>query len=131
MESCRSRGSRVVVVLAVAVGIAAASGCGGGGPQASTGPRPPDRLEVTVEGVGAGSFRVDLDCAIADRVVCDKVIAAAASADDPERCVPRDGGPGSVTVEGTIDGAEVRAVLRRRTDCEVRAYDLVTRASGL
>jgi hypothetical protein len=124
---------RVVVGLTVAAAIAAAAGCGGGGggPPDSTAPTPPDRLAVTVEEPGLGSFRVDLECAIADRRVCADVIGAIASADDPERCVPRDGGPGSLSVRGTIEGAEVRAVLRRRTDCEVRAYDRVTRAIGL
>lgn len=121
---------RVILGLAVAVSVAAGAGCGGGSPSGSTVPTPPDRLAVSVGGGGLGSFRVDLECAIADRGVCADVIAAVAAADDPERCTPLDGGNGSLTVEGSIDGAEVRTLLRRRTDCEVRAYDRVARAIG-
>jgi len=122
---------RVVVAIAVVAGIAAGAGCGGGGASGSTAPAPPDRLTVSVEGDGLGSLRVDLECAIADRGACADVIAAVASADDPERCTPVDGGAGSLIVDGTIGGAEVRELLRRRTDCEVRAYDAVARAIGL
>lgn len=86
---------------------------------------------MTAEGGGLARFRVALECAVADRAVCADVIAGAASVDDPERCVPVDGGDGSLTIEGTIDGTEIRAVLRRRTDCEMRAHDRVARAIGL
>ena len=145
MQSRRARGSRgwwsssagrlvsarCVVGLAVVVGIAAAAGCGGGGPPDATAPTPPDRLAVSAEGGGLGSFRVELECAIVERATCADIIEAVAAADDPERCAPLDGGDASLTVEGTIDGAEVRALLRRRTDCEARAYDRVAQAIGL
>ena len=120
---------RTAVATVVAVG--ALAGCGGGGGAERTGPVPPDRLVVTAEGGGIGHFRIDLDCAIADRDACAGVLAAIASADDPERCEARDGGDRSLAIEGMIGGEEVRALLRRRTDCEVDAYDAAARAVGL
>ena len=108
-----------------------AAACGGGGGADRTGPPPPDRLTVTAEGGTAGPFRVDLDCAVADRDACAGVIAAVAAADDPAACSPADGGDRRLQVRGTIDGEPVRAVVERRTDCEIAAYDAAARAAGL
>ncbi|HET6689252.1 MAG TPA: hypothetical protein VFG74_00160 [Miltoncostaeaceae bacterium] len=116
-----------VVVAAVLL----AAACTGGGAAERTGATPPDRLSVTVEGGSARPFRVDLDCAVADRDACAGVIAAAAAADDPGTCSPADGGDRRLRVEGTIDGEPIRAVLERRTDCEIAAYDAAARAAGL
>ena len=123
--------SSIRVVLGLALVVGTAAGCGGSGSSASTEPTPPDRLAVSAEGGDIGSFSVDLDCAIADRATCAEVLRAVGTADDPEQCVPADSGDESLTVEGTIEGARVRALLRRRTDCEARAYDRVARAIGL
>ena len=116
---------------AVVAAAALAGGCGAGAPAERTGSTPPDRLQVTAEGGTAGRIRVDLDCAIADREACAGVITALAAADDPQACSPVDGGDRVLRVQGTIDGQEVRAVIERRTDCEVAAYDAAARAVGL
>jgi hypothetical protein len=106
------------------------AGCGGGGDTAQTAPEapPPDRLAVALQGGGYGSFRVDLECAVADASTCRAVLAALARADDDETCTPADDDRRSIRVTGTIGGERVSAVLRRRTDCETRAYDRVFRA---
>ena len=117
---------------AAAALLALAWGCGSGdGAAERTGPTPPDRLQVTVVGDTVGRFRVDLDCAVADRDACAGVIAALAAADDPETCSAADGGDRQIEVEGTIDGEPVRAVVGRRTDCEIAAYDAAVGAAGL
>jgi hypothetical protein len=117
---------------AVAAGLLAlAWGCGGDGAAERTGPTPPDRLEVTQVGGAAGRFRIDLDCAVADREACAGVVAALAAADDPPTCSPADGGDRRLEVRGTIDGEPIRAVVGRRTDCEIAAYDAAARAAGL
>ncbi|MGE0026038.1 MAG: hypothetical protein AB7O78_11190 [Thermoleophilia bacterium] len=107
-----------------------AAGCGGTGAAERTGATPPDRLSVIAEGGDAGPFRVDLDCAIADHDACAGVIAAVAAADDPRTCSPADGGDRRLQVQGTIDGQPIRAVVERRTDCEIAAYDAAARAAG-
>ena len=124
--------ARLLSVAAAAVALLAlAWGCGGDGAAERTGPTPPDRLEVTLVGDTVGRFRVDLDCAVADRDACAGLIAALAAADDPLTCSPADGGDRQLEVEGTIDGEPVRAVVARRTDCEIAAYDAAARAAGL
>jgi len=107
------------------------AGCGVGGGGDRTGGEPPDRLTVVAEGGGVGRLSFDLDCAIADRDACVGVLAAIASADDPTTCEPRAGGDRLLRVDGTIAGDEVHTLLRRRTDCEVAAYDAAARAVGL
>jgi hypothetical protein len=116
---------------AAAVLLAVAVGCGREAAPERTGPTPPDRLSVTAEGGTAGRFRIDLDCAVADREACAGVVAAIVAADDPQTCSPADGGDRVLRVAGTLDGEEVRVVLRRRTDCEIAAYDAAARAAGL
>jgi hypothetical protein len=116
---------------AVAAAVLLVAGCAGGGTAERTGQTPPDRLSVTVDGGSAGPFRVDLDCAVADRDACAGVIAAVAGADDPGTCSPADGGDRRLQVAGTIEGEPVRAVVERRTDCEIAAYDAAARAAGL
>jgi hypothetical protein len=116
---------------AAAVALAVAAGCGRGDAPPRTGATPPDRLSVTAEGGSAGRFRIDLDCAVADRDACAGVVEALLAADDPQTCAPADGGDRVLRVAGTLDGEEVRVVLRRRTDCEIAAYDAAARAAGL
>lgn len=120
--------SAAIAVLSVAVALAA--GCGGSGsaPE-STAAVPPDRLTATLTDGGA-AFAIDLDCAVADRRACSEVLTALGDAQADERCVPSAGGTGSIAVDGTIDGDEVRALVTRRTDCEIRTYDRVLGALG-
>ena len=118
------------MALVLSVG-ALAAGCGGGDGERSTAPTPPDRLAVSLREAGTGGFRVDLECAVVDRGACAEVLRAIGGLDDDETCAPADGGDARVEVAGTIDGVPVRAVIRRRTDCEVRAYDGVVSAVGL
>ena len=119
-----------VVVLSVAV---AAAGCGGPGRDSgTTGPLPPDRLGVTLRGGGSPAFRVDLECAVADREACAGIIAALVDAQDQPTCAPApEGGTGALTVSGTIGGRRVGSRVARRTDCEVRTYDRIIAALGL
>jgi hypothetical protein len=115
--------------LSVAVALAVA--CGGGG-RADTGPRPPDRLTVRLVGGGWSQFRVDLDCAIADRAACRRVLDAAGAAGQGHACPPAGGDEsGVILVDGTIAGHDVSAVFRRRTTCERQLYDRVIGALGL
>ncbi|HTI32043.1 MAG TPA: hypothetical protein VL422_00100 [Miltoncostaea sp.] len=105
--------------------------CGGGPSLERTTPVPPDRLQVTAEGGGGGRFQVELDCAVADHAACAGVLAALASADDPQTCSPAAGGDRRLVVVGTIDGDPIRTTVERRTDCEIAAYDAAARAAGL
>lgn len=107
----------------------AAAGCGGGGGGPTTGV-PADAIAVVVEGSGYTGFRVDLECAVADREACAAVLDAA-TAEDGAACEPRPEGPDRITVSGVIDGGDVSAVLRRRTTCEIARYDAVLAALGL
>lgn len=106
------------------------AGCGGGGQdgQATRSTPPPDRLAVTLQGGGYGSFRVVLDCAVADRSACRAVLEALRRADDDETCAPAEDDGRRIVVDGAIDGDRVAGILRRRTDCETRAYDEVAKA---
>jgi hypothetical protein len=131
-----SSAARLLSAAAALAAVAAAvlllaAACAGGGVAERTGPTPPDRLSVTAEGGSAGRFRVDLDCAVADREACAGVIAALAAADDPQTCSPADDDGRRLEVDGTIGGDPVRAVVKRRTDCEIAAYDAAARAAGL
>lgn len=126
------RSSAAAVLLSAAVAVTAA--CGGGGATAtgSTEPVPPDRLSVTLAAAGAADFRLDLDCAVADRDACAGVLAAIGAAEQDEECVAAaDDDGATMLVSGTIGGEQVRALLGRRTDCEVRAYDAAVTALGL
>lgn len=116
---------------AAAVVLAGCSAAGGGDGR-STVPVPPDRIFVTLRGGGAPDFRVQLDCAVADRDACVAVLDALEDAQREEDCAPRpDGGGASLLVTGTIQGEEVRAVVARRTSCEIRTYDRVVSGAGL
>lgn len=106
------------------------AGCGGGS-QSPTAPVPPDALVVVVDGSGRSAFRIALECAVADRATCAEVLEAIGEADADGECAPLPADPARVTVEGTIDGERVAAVLRRRTTCEARAHDRVVEAVGL
>ena len=95
-------------------------------------PVPPDRIFVTLRGGGAPDFRVQLDCAVADRDACIAVLGALEDAQNDEGCAPRPGGGGaSLLVTGTIRGEDVRAVVPRRTSCEIRTYDRIVAGVGL
>ncbi len=109
----------------------AATGCGGGGGTASTAPNRPDVLTVRIEGSGYPVFRLELSCAIADREACVAVVDALDDAAAAAECTPLDDDPSRILVSGRIDDEPVSSVLRRRTDCEARAYDRVIDALGL
>ena len=109
--------------------IALVAGCGGGG-AAPTAPVPPDTLSVTIEGAGEPAFRIELACAIADRDACAGVLEVLRAA-DAESCDRRRDERSRITVRGVIDGERVAATLRRRTSCEVSAYDRALTAVGL
>lgn len=127
----RSWTSSVVATLLSAAVVASAA-CGGGGDRADTsGPTPPDRLSATLAAAGAADFRLDLDCAVADREACTGVLDAIAAAEDDGECSPAPDDDATILVTGTIGGDTVRALLGRRTDCEIRAYDAVVTALGL
>lgn len=124
--------SVVATLLSAAVVASAACGGGGGGDRAGTsGPTPPDRLSATLAAAGAADFRLDLDCAVADREACAGVLEAIAAAEDDGECSPAPDDDATILVTGTIGGDTVRALLGRRTDCEIRAYDAVVTALGL
>lgn len=127
------RSSVAAALLSAAVAVSAACGSGGATATGSTEPVAPDRLSVTLAAAGAAGFRLDLDCAVADRDACAGVLAAIAAAEDDERCAaaPDDDDDATILVSGTIGGDRVRALLGRRTDCEIRAYDAVATALGL
>jgi hypothetical protein len=105
------------------------AGCGAGD-RASTGttPEPPDRLEVRFAVGEAGAFRLTLDCDVADRDACSRVLSALADARDAERCQPIEDDGRRISITGTIGGRRVLAELERRTDCEARLYDRVSAA---
>ena len=109
------------------------AGCAGtGGDARSTVPVPPDRIFVTLRGGGGPDFRVQLDCAVADRDACVAVLNALEDAQSDEGCVASPaGGDASVVVTGTIQGRPVRSIVRRRTTCEIRTYDRVVSGAGL
>ena len=114
--------------------VVASAACGGGGTAGtgSTEPTPPDRLSATLAAAGAADFRLDLDCAVADRQACAEILDAIAAAEDDRECSPApDDDDATILVSGTIDGDPVRALLGRRTDCEITAYDAVVTALGL
>ena len=111
---------------------AVAAGCGGGGATIATAPVPPDRLAVTLRAPGTPDFRVDLDCAVADREACAAIVAALIAAQEQEGCVARrDGGNASVEVTGTLSGKELDTVVERRTDCEIALYERIVAGAGL
>jgi hypothetical protein len=119
---------RLVAALAAASALLlAACGAGGGGGERTDRP-PPDRLAVTLEPQGGASFRVALDCAVADRATCAEVLEALAEERDAETCSPLPPSGRRIRVQGTIGGREVSAAIERRTDCEARLYDRVTAA---
>ncbi len=103
------------------------AGCAGGGQESGTARStpPPDRLTVALRGGAYGAFRIGLDCAVVNRAACRDVVDALGRADEDEACSPADDDGRSITITGTIAGERVSAVLRRRTDCEIRAYDQV------
>lgn len=120
-------------LLALSAAAALAAGCAGGGSStAPTTPVPPDRLAITLSGGGGPAFRFDLECAVADREACADVLAAIAESERDDVCEPAPGGGDAVIdVTGTIGGDPVSALIDRRTDCEIRAYDAVVAGLGL
>lgn len=125
------RSSVVATLLSAAVVTSAACGGGGAATTGSTGSVPPDRLSATLAAAGASDFRLDLDCAVADRAACAGILEAIAAAEDDRECSPAPDDDATILVSGTIGGDPVRALLGRRTDCEIRAYDAVVTALGL
>jgi hypothetical protein len=119
-----------LLVLSVA---AAVAGCGGpGATTAATTTTAPDRLTVDLRADDAATLRVELGCAVADRAACAAILSALAAARREEHCAPVTGSDdASLRVSGTIGGRSVRALLRRRTDCEIRSYDAVAAGLGL
>jgi hypothetical protein len=118
--------------LSAAAVILAGCSADGGGDAPSTRATPPDRLFVTLRGGGAPAFRVQLDCAVADRDACVAVLNAVEDAQEQDGCTPvPDAGDASVLVTGTIQGEEVRQLVTRRTTCEEQAYDRVVSGAGL
>src|SRR5262245_3888882 len=105
------------------------AGCGGGGGGADrTEGTPPDRLTVTFSSETGPSFRVSLDCGIADMTACAEILEALAEERDAERCVPVRASGARIVILGTIGGEDVGAAIDRRTDCEARLYDRVREA---
>jgi hypothetical protein len=120
------------VATLLSAAVAASAGCGGGGGAGTaTEPVPPDRLSATLAAAGAADFRLDLDCAVADREACAGILEAIAAAEDDRECSPAPEDDATILVSGTIAGDAVRALLGRRTDCEIRTYDAVVTALGL
>ena len=118
--------------MSAAAVVLAGCSAGGGADRPSTAPTPPDRLFVTLRGGGAPDFRVQLDCAVADRDACVAVLNGVEEAQEQEGCTPVPGaGDASVLVTGTIQGEEVRQLVTRRTTCERRTYDRVVSGAGL
>jgi hypothetical protein len=118
--------ARCAGAAAAAVVLAACGGGAGGGER--TDHEPPDRLTVTLSSVTGPSFRVSLDCGVADLDACAEVIAALQEERDAERCVPIEDDGARIVVRGTIGGEDVGAAIDRRTDCEARRYDRVRAA---
>jgi hypothetical protein len=118
--------ARVAAAAAAAVLL---GGCGGGGGGAGRTDRPPpDRLTVTLTSDEGPSFRVALDCGVADRPACAEILQALADERDAQTCAPIAAMGGRILVRGTIGGEGVGAVIERRTDCEARLYDRVRAA---
>lgn len=111
----------------MSLGALLVAGCGGGGEGSGTArtATPPDRLAVALQGGAYAAFRIDLDCAVVDRAACRDIIDALGRADQDETCVPADDDGRRIRITGSIGGEPVTAVLRRRTDCEIRTYDEV------
>jgi len=105
------------------------AGCGGGGGDGGETERePPDRLAVTLSSETGPSFRVSLDCGVADRPACAEILDALREERDAERCEPIAATGARIVVRGTIGGEQVGAAIDRRTDCEARLYDRVRAA---
>lgn len=120
--------ARAALLSAVALLV---SGCAGvAASTETTAPVPPSRLTVGLPAGDGGSFRVTLDCDIADRAACAAVLDAMAEARDAARCPPIADSGRSISISGRVDGTAVRAEIPRRTDCEARLYDRITRALG-
>jgi hypothetical protein len=117
----------VGVALAASALLLAGCGTGGGGDGRSD-PPPPDRLTVALEPEGGASFRVALDCGVADLATCAEILEALAEERDADTCTPLPPTGRRILVRGTIDGREVGAAIERRTDCEARLYDRVRAA---
>jgi hypothetical protein len=77
---------------------------------------------VRLAGGDAPALRLELACDVADRRACAGVLRALGQEREGERCAPVVDSGGRISISGTIEGREVRAVLRRRTDCEARRY---------
>ncbi len=123
----------IATLLAIAAATALAlAGCAGGSGGAGdrTDPPPPDRLAVTLEPEAGPTFRVALDCGVADLEACSQILEALGEAGDDETCLPLPDSGERIVVRGTIGGEEVGAALERRTDCEARVYDRVREALG-
>lgn len=117
-------------LLSVAAALLLVAGCGGAG-RGRPGPRAPDHLTVIAQGGGLDRFRIELDCAVADHEACSALIRAIVGGEAPAACAPVRGGDRLLRIDGSVGGAQVGAVLRRRTDCEIAAYDAAARAVGL
>jgi hypothetical protein len=121
--------SRARVAFAAAAALALAGcGAGDGGGGDRTDPPPPDRLAVTLDPAEGSSFRIALDCDVADRSTCAEILEAIAEERDAERCAPVTPSGRRIRVRGTIGGQEVSVAIERRTDCEARLYDRVSAA---
>ena len=118
--------ARAAAAAAAAL-VLAGCGAGGGGGERTDRP-PPDRLAVTLSSEAGPSFRVALDCAVADRTACADILEALAEGRDAETCAPIAPAGGRIVVRGTIGGEGVGAAIERRTDCEARLYDRVRAA---
>jgi hypothetical protein len=118
--------TRAAAAAAAALALAGCGGGGGGGER--TDRPPPDRLTVTLSSETGPSFRVALDCAVADRPACADILEALAEGRDAEACAPIARIGGRIVVRGTIGGEGVGAAIERRTDCEARLYDRVREA---
>jgi hypothetical protein len=107
-------------------------GCGGGGGGGGGGARtdrpPPDRLTVTLASDAGPSFRLALDCGVADRPACAEILRALAEERDAPTCAPIAPTRVGIQVRGTIGGERVAVAIERRTDCEARLYDRVRAA---
>ncbi|HSJ72764.1 MAG TPA: hypothetical protein VK904_00480 [Miltoncostaeaceae bacterium] len=119
---------RSAAAIAAALALAPAGCGGGGGGGDGTERTPPDRLAVTLSSEAGPSFRVALDCAVADRPACAEILDALREERDAGGCAPIADTGARIVVRGTIGGDEVGAAIDRRTDCEARLYDRVRAA---